>query len=485
LPNKDLPIPRITKHSFKHKVITVKGSLGFVDEENMSMLTDLYELTMCASYFDNKRLEPATFDLFIRRLPPNRSYFLFAGLEQVLLFLEKMRFTEEHIKFLKSQGFKEDFLEYLKNFKFSGDVWAIPEGTVVFPNEPLIRVTAPIIEAQLIETFILNTINLQTTIATKASRVVYAARGRSVIEFGLRREHGADAGVKVARASYIAGCNGTSNVLAGMLYGIPVFGTMAHSFVMFFNSEIDSFRAFAKTFPDKSTLLIDTFDNIKGAENAITVAKELERMGFRLRGVRIDSGDLAEISRKVRKMLDDNGLGYVQIFASGDLDEYRIEELLSKGAKIDAFGVGTRMGTSADRPYVDIIYKLCEKMNEKGEFQPIMKLSERKATLPGRKQVFRFKNERGNFVKDVIALEGEDIGGEPLLVKVMEKGKIVYDLPSLEEIRKRALNNLLMLPERYKRLKGAAKYPVELSPKLKKLMRDLREKLKRVEGGSS
>jgi nicotinate phosphoribosyltransferase len=468
-------------------MMPMKGSLGFgfVDEEDMSMLTDLYEITMCASYFDNKKFEPATFDLFIRRLPPNRSYFLFAGLEQVLLFLERMRFTEEHIKFLRKQGFKEDFLEYLRNFKFSGDVWAIPEGTIVFPNEPLIRVTAPIIEAQLIETFALNTINLQTTIATKASRVVYAARGRSVIEFGLRREHGTDAGMKVARASYIAGCNGTSNVLAGMIYGIPVFGTMAHSFVMFFNSEIDSFRAFAKTFPDKSTLLIDTFDNIKGAENAMRVAKELERMGFRLRGVRIDSGDLVEISQKVRKMLDDNGLGYVQIFASGDLDEYRIEELLNKGAKIDAFGVGTRMGTSADRPYVDIIYKLCEKMNEQGEFQPIMKLSERKTTLPGRKQVFRFKDERGNFVKDVIALEGEDIGGEPLLVKVMEKGRIVYDLPPIEEIRKRALNNLSMLPEKYKRLKGAAKYPVELSPELKKLMRDLREKLKRVEGGSS
>jgi nicotinate phosphoribosyltransferase len=261
-------------------MIPMKSLLEFVNEENMSMLTDLYELTMCASYFDNKRFEPATFDLFIRRLPPNRSYFLFAGLEQVLLFLERMRFTEEHIKFLRSQGFKEDFLEYLRNFKFSGDVWAVPEGTVVFPNEPLIRVTAPIIEAQLIETFALNTINLQTTIATKASRVVYAAQGRSVIEFGLRREHGTDAGMKVARASYIAGCNGTSNVLAGMMYGIPVFGTMAHSFVMFF-SELDSFRAFAKTFPDKSTLLIDTFDNIKGAENAITLLlKSLKRWGL-------------------------------------------------------------------------------------------------------------------------------------------------------------------------------------------------------------
>jgi len=456
-------------------------SLGFVDEENMSMFTDLYELTMCASYFDNKRFEPATFDLFIRRLPPNRSYFLFAGLEQVLLFLEKVRFKEEHIDFLKKQGFKDEFLDYLRNFKFTGEVWSIPEGTIVFPNESLIRVTAPIIEAQLIETFILNTANLQTTIATKASRVVSAAKGRPVIEFGLRREHGTDAGMKVARCSYMAGCNGTSNVLAGMKYGIPTFGTMAHSFVMLFEREIDSFRAFVKTFPDKSTLLIDTFDDIKGAEKAAIVAKELEERGFKLGGVRLDSGDLTELSKKVRELLNGNGLKYVKIFASGDLDEYKVEELLMEGAKIDAFGVGTKMGTSADRPYVDIIYKLSEKMNEKGEFSPIMKLSKGKATLPGRKQVFRFKDERSNFVKDVIALEDEKINGEPLLVKVMEKGKIIYDLPSLEKIRKRALESLSKLPEKYKKLKGAPRYPVELSLRLKKLMKELRGKLKKVE----
>jgi len=456
-------------------------SLDFVDKENMSMLTDLYELTMCAGYFDNKKFETATFDLFIRRLPPNRSYFLFAGLEQVLLFLEKVGFNEKHIDFLRKQGFKEDFLEYLRAFKFTGDVWAVPEGTVAFPNEPLIRVTAPIIEAQLIETFVLNTVNLQTTIATKASRVVNAAKGRSIVEFGLRREHGTDAGVKVARCSYIAGCSGTSNVLAGMRYGIPIFGTMAHSFVLFFDSEIDSFRAFAKTFPNKSTLLIDTFDNIKGAEKAVVVAKELEKKGFKLRGVRLDSGDLAEISKKVRKLLDKNGLKYVRIYASGDLDEYKIEELLKKGAKIDSFGVGTKMGTSADRPYIDIIYKLSEKINEKNKFSPIMKLSKGKVTLPGKKQVFRFKDARSNFVKDVIGLEDERMNGEPLLIKVMEKGKIVYDFPSLEEIRKRALESLSKFPEKYKKLKGAPRYPVELSPKLKKLMKELTEKLKKVE----
>ncbi len=456
-------------------------SLDFVDEENMSMFTDLYELTMCASYFDNKRFEPATFDLFIRRLPSNRSYFLFAGLEQVLLFLEKVRFTEDHIDFLRGQGFKNDFLDYLMDFKFTGEVWSIPEGTIAFPNESLIRVTAPIIEAQIIETFILNTVNLQTTIATKASRVMTAAKGRPVIEFGLRREHGTDAGMKVARSSYIAGCNGTSNTLAGMKYGIPIFGTMAHSFVMLFEREIDSFRAFVKTFPDKSTLLIDTFDDIKGAEKAVIVAKELEKSGFKLGGVRLDSGDLAELSKKVRKLLDKNGLKYVKIFASGDLDEYKVEELLMEDAKIDAFGVGTKMGTSADRPYVDIIYKLSEKMNEKGEFSPIMKLSKGKATLPGRKQVFRFKDKNGRFAKDVIALEDEKINGEPLLVKVMEKGKIVYDLPSLEEIRKRTLESLSKFPDKYKRLKGAPRYLVELSFGLKKLMKELRGKLEKTE----
>jgi nicotinate phosphoribosyltransferase len=460
-------------------------SPDFVNEENMSMLTDLYELTMCASYFDNKKLEPATFDLFIRRLPPSRSYFLFAGLEQILRFLKKAKFDEDHIVFMKKQGFKDDFLDYLRNFRFTGEVWSIPEGTVVFPTEPLIRVTAPIIEAQIIETFILNTVNLQTTIATKASRVTNAAKNKPIIEFGLRREHGTDAGMKVARSSYIAGCAGTSNVLAGMEYGIPVFGTMAHSFVMSFNKEIDSFRAFTKTFPDGSTLLIDTFDNIKGAENAAKVAQELEKKGFKLGAVRLDSGDLVELSKKIRKLLDENGLKYVKIFASGDLDEYKIEEMLKKGARIDAFGVGTRMGTSEDRPYVDVIYKLCEKTDERGKFSPIMKLSEGKVTLPGRKQVFRLKDRKGSFIKDIIALDNEKIYGEPLLIKVMEKGKIVYDLPSLDEITKKASENLSNIPPKYKKLKNAPRYPVHLSVGLRRLMKDLTEKVKKIEGLNS
>jgi len=460
---------------------TTKHEFDFVDENNMGMLTDLYELTMCASYFDNRRNELATFDLFIRKLPLNRSYFVFAGLEQGLLFLKNVRFNSEQINYLRKQGFKEDFLSYLRGFKFGGEVWSVPEGTIAFPNEPLIRVTAPIIEAQLIESYLLNTVNVQTMIATKASRVVNAAQGRSIIEFGLRRTHGADAGMKAARCSYMAGCNGTSNVLAGMRYGIPIFGTMAHSFVMFFDNEIEAFRVFAKTFPKTSTLLIDTFDDIKGAEKAAVVAKELEKKGFRLNAVRLDSGNLVEISKKVRALLDEKGLSYVKIFASGDLDEYKIEELLSKGARIDSFGVGTRMSTSEDRPYVDIIYKLCEKMDKKGKFVPTMKLSKGKITLPGRKQVFRVRDKMGNFVKDIIALHNEKVEGEPLLVRVMEKGEIIYDLPSLEDIRKRALENLSKLPMKYKRLKDAPHYPVVLSPRLKKMLNELTSELKKVE----
>ena len=443
----------------------------------MSLFTDFYELTMCASYFDNKNFEPATFDLFIRRLPENRSYFLFAGLEEALQYLQSIKFTGAHLAYLKKQGFKEDFLDYLRGFRFTGDVCAVPEGTIAFPNEPLIRVTAPIIEAQLVETFLLNSVNLQTMIATKASRVVHAAKGKSVIEFGLRREAGIDAGMKVARSSYIAGCQGTSNVLAGQVYGIPVFGTMAHSFIMSYPKEIDAFRAFAKTFPNKSTLLIDTYDDISGAEKAAVVAKELEAEGFRLGGIRLDSGDLAQTSKKVRKILDDQGLEYVKIFASGDLDEFKIEELLSKGARIDSFGVGTKMGTSADRPYLDVIYKLCETMMADGCFLPIMKLSKDKITLPGRKQVYRFMDAAGNLEKDTIALADENVQGEPLLVKVMEKGKLIYKLPSLDTIRANAAENLSKLPEEYKALTGAPVYPVELSRNLLNLVKTLKRQL--------
>lgn len=455
--------------------------LDFLKQENMSMFTDLYELTMCASYFDTNQIRPATFDLFVRRLPENRGYLLFAGLEQVLAFLESARFTDKHLEYLNKQGFSNKFLEYLEDFRFTGDVWAMPEGTVAFPCEPLIRVTAPIIEAQLIETFLLNTVNLQTMITTKASRVVQAAAGKSVIEFGLRREHGIDAGIKVARCSYIAGCQGTSNVLAGYEYGIPIFGTMAHSFVMSFEKEIDAFRAFAKTFPDHSTLLIDTYNDLAGAEKAIMIAKELENKNSRLCGVRLDSGDLAKTSKKVRSLLDKAGLEYVKIFASGDLDEYRITELITQGAEIDSFGVGTKMGTSADKPYIDVIYKLSEILNSRNTFLPVMKLSEGKNTLPGRKQVFRFSDHRGKYKKDVIALADEEVEGTPLLLKVMEKGKVLHHFPTLDDIRNHASENLSKLPGEYKQIVTPSTYPVELSSALKSLIRGLRRRIKKTE----
>ncbi|MCW4025226.1 MAG: nicotinate phosphoribosyltransferase [Candidatus Bathyarchaeota archaeon] len=455
--------------------------LDFCKEENMALFTDFYELTMCASYFDHKNFETATFDLFIRRLPENRSYILFAGLEQAVKYLENIKFTEPQLAYLKQQGFKDDFLDYLRNFKFTGEVWAVPEGTIVFPNEPLIRVTAPIIEAQIVETFLLNTINLQTTMATKASRVVHAAKGKAVIEFGLRREQGIDAGMKVARCSYIAGCKGTSNVLAGQVFGIKVFGTMAHSFIMSYHKEIDAFRAFAKTFPHNSTLLIDTYDDIAGAEKAVEIAKEMETQGYRLSGVRLDSGDLSQTSKKVRAILDGKGLGYVKIFVSGDLDEYKIEELLAADAPIDSFGVGTKMGTSADRPYIDAIYKLSETMEPDGSFQPIMKLSKDKHTLPGRKQVYRFKDIQGNFDHDLITLDNENVTGEPLLVKVIEGGKRVYKLPSLEQIRANAAENLQKLPEKYQTLRDAPVFPVELSSNLQELVVLVKKQLTETE----
>ncbi|MBI2656807.1 nicotinate phosphoribosyltransferase [Candidatus Woesearchaeota archaeon] len=379
-----------------------------VEEKNFALLTDLYELTMCASYFDSKVKDVATFDLFIRQLPKNRSYFVAAGLEDVLDYLKNLKFTEEHIEFLKSKNiFKGDFLNYLKNFKFTGDVFAVPEGTIIFPNEPVLSVTAPIIEAQLVETFLLNAINLQTTIATKASRVVLAARQKPVVDFSLRRTQGADAGMKAARASYIAGCIGTSNVLAGMKYKIPIYGTMAHSFVMAFEKEEESFEAYSKTFPDASTFLVDTYDTLAGIENASIAAKKLEKQGHKLIAIRLDSGDLVSLSKTARKILDKNGLKYVSIFASGNLDEYKIEELLRKNSMIDVFGVGTSMGVSSDAPYCDVVYKLVE-LSDGGKLLPTMKLSKGKVTYPGKKQVYRIVDRKGSYAGDILALRDEN-----------------------------------------------------------------------------
>lgn len=442
----------------------------------MALLTDLYELTMAQSYLRCGRNEKATFELFVRHLPKNRSFLLSAGLEQILLFLERMRFTEDSIDYLLTLSiFSRDFLAYLKNFRFTGTVYAISEGEIYFPNEPVIVVTAPRIEAQIVETFLLNTFNFHSLIASKASRIVIAAEGRAVLDFSPRRDHGTDAAIKAARASFIAGCVGTSNVVAGREFGIPVFGTMAHSYVMSFGSEIESFREFVRDFPDNSILLIDTYDVIGGAKNAITVGKEIEKAGRKLKGVRIDSGDLAHLSRRVRIMLDEAGFKFVKIVLSGDLNEYRIKELIQRGAEADVFGVGTEMGTSKDAPALGGIYKLIE-----DNLGPKMKLSEGKLTLPGKKSVFRILGSDGKFERDLIAVEGEKIklkNAYPILTKVMEKGNIVYDLPSLSKIRERFLENLQRLPDCLKNIEETQEYKVKISPSLKNMIYKIRSEL--------
>jgi len=442
------------------------------------LLMDLYELTMAEAYFVHKKNTFATFDLFVRDLPPNRSYLIAAGLEDVLEYIKTMRFDGEDLKYLNSQKlFSADFLKYLSRFKFRGGIWAMPEGTVFFANEPIVRVTAPIIEAQLTESFMLNTIGLQTMIASKASRVVSAVRGRGVYDFSLRRTHGSDAGIKVARSSYIAGFDGTSCVLAGKLYRIPIVGTMAHSFVMSFKKEIDSFLAYGTTFPDRTTLLVDTYDTKRGIENAISIGLYLKEKKHRLQGIRLDSGDIVSLSGFARQALDRAGLNYVKIFASGNLDEFKIKDLLEKGARIDNFGVGTHMGTSIDAPSLDVIYKIGEVTDEQGKFLPTMKLSKAKVTYPGRKQVFRVRDKDGKFIKDILGLEKERVEGEPLLKKVVDQGRVVYRQPSLDNIRSLAKNNLAEFSEKLKEVYPKYKYPVIISPGLKNLRRSLAHQL--------
>ncbi|NPA15182.1 MAG: nicotinate phosphoribosyltransferase [Deferribacteres bacterium] len=445
----------------------------------MCLLTDLYELTMADSYFRRGKNEETTFDLFVRSMPEHRNFLVCAGIEQILFYLENLRFTEQAIDYLKSLSiFSEGFLNFLKDFRFTGSVYAIPEGEIYFPREPVVRITAPRIEAQIVETFLLNTFNFQSAIASKAARVIIAAQGRGVVDFSARRDHGADAALKVARASFIAGCIGTSCTLAGMLYGIPVYGTMAHSYVMSFPTELDAFRAFVEDFPNNSILLIDTYDTIQGARHAVIVAKEMEQKGRRLKGVRLDSGDIVKLSKQVRQILDEAGLGYVKIFASGDLNEYKIKALLEQGAPIDFFGVGTEMGVSKDAPALGGVYKLSE--DDRG---PRIKLSSGKVTLPGKKQVYRVV-ENGRMKKDIITLETEkpeEKNVYPLLIKVMEKGKICSELPDLKAIRDRFLERLNMLPDELKAITEEKEYPVELGRELSALTEKLIQEYRRIE----
>ena len=446
----------------------------------MAMLTDLYEFTMAQVYFREQMFQPATFSLFIREYPPHRGYFISAGLEGALDFLESMRFAPDDLEYLDSTGlFSLDFLDYLADFRFTGEVFAVPEGRLFFKDEPVLEVTAPIIEAQLAETAVINMLNLQVNIATKVSRCVHAAQGRNIVDFSLRRTQGADAGMAVARAGYIAGMSATSNVLAGKSLGIPVAGTMAHSFVTSFEEEIDAFRTFARTFGDRTVLLIDTYDTLSGAENAVVVAKELAASSRRLRGVRLDSGDMVALSRKVRDLFRRKGLEYVDIFASGGFDEFKIERSIRNGAEIDAFGVGTKMGVSADSPYTDIAYKLVQFNG-----RPIMKLSSGKKTLVAPKQVFRRK-KNSRLIADTIALRQEMLEGEPLLRAVMRGGKRTGERETLEAIRGRFKEEFEKLAPATKSIENPQMHPVGISDRLESLQQRVKHHIIEKELGES
>jgi nicotinate phosphoribosyltransferase len=426
------------------------------------LFTDLYELTMAAAYFDHGIDSTATFSLFIRD-SKERNFFVAAGLEDVLNELESLHFSADDIQYLKETGlFPDDFISYLKKLHFSGDIYAMAEGTFFFPNEPVLEVTAPVIEAQILETFLLNTIGFQTMIATKAARCIHAAAGRPLIDFSLRRTQGQDAGLKVARSTHITGFTATSNVLAGKIYGIPISGTMAHSFISVFDSEEDAFTAYADTFPGNCVFLIDTYDTLEGARHAVNVAKEMKKRGTSLKGIRLDSGDMADLSQKVRKIFDDAGLADVKIFASSGFDEFKIFDIIAEGGKIDAFGVGTKVGVSADAPYLDVVYKLVRFKD-----RDIRKLSPGKITLSGEKQVFRKTDKDGHFLEDIIGMRDERIeGGGHLLKKVMDNGKSLLPPVSLQDIQGCFKNNFSSLDEKYKSIRDSDPYPVKLSRRL-------------------
>lgn len=440
------------------------------------LLTDLYELTMAAGYVQTHFDARATFELFARHLPARRNYLVAAGLDQAIEFLENVRFTREEIDFLRGnrifRKIRPEFFSYLSKFRFTGDVWAMPEGTIVFPGEPLLRVSAPIVEAQIIETYLLATLSYQTMIASKAARVCTAAQGRDVVDFGARRGHGAESSLPAARAAVIGGCAGTSNVLAGLEFGLAIYGTQAHSWVMAHDRESEAFAHFLDAFPDNSTLLLDTYDVRKAL-------KQILVMGRKPSGVRLDSGDVAKDSRWVRRELDRAGWGDVKIFASGDLDEYRIRELLSRRADIDAFGVGTALATPGDAPHLNMIYKLVE-VERDGKIWEAAKLTRAKATYPGRKQVFRHSNAAGEFRFDRVALENESAqSAEPLLIQVMRAGKRVGPPDSIDAARDRCRSGLARLPKSCRQISESAVYPVRYSKNIKDMLANVRERVRR------
>ncbi|MEN6464904.1 MAG: nicotinate phosphoribosyltransferase [Syntrophaceae bacterium] len=444
-----------------------------MDTANSPLITDLYQLTMLQAYLEQDMTDTAAFEFFVRRLPPGRNFLVAAGLGPVLQFLSGMGFSREEVEYAAGTGrFSGKVIKYLESFRFEGEVDALPEGTVFFPGEPVVRITAPLPAAQLVETRIISILHLNTLLASKAARCRLAAKENTLlVDFGLRRAHGAEAGIAAARSSYIAGFAGSSTVIAEPLYGIPVYGTMAHSFVEAHGGEKQAFIDFARANPGNVTLLIDTYDTLKGAEKTVEVARQLAREGITVRAVRLDSGDLLDLSVKVRQILDAGGFPRIGIFVSGDMDEYSIRDLLERGAPINGFGVGTKLDTSADAPYLECAYKLMEYAGV-----PRFKKSRGKATLPGRKQVFRKFNE-GVMSGDVIGLEDESLEGQPLLERYMSEGRICGQLPSLQDIARRASEQLRALPGRLKILEAGQDYPVGLSAGVIKLRDEAELKL--------
>ena len=433
-----------------------------------ALFTDLYEITMAQAYMAEHMSATAVFETLFRKLPQGRSYVMAAGLSDVLDFLEAFQFQPEDIDYLRGlRLFTEEFLQSLSAVRFTGDVWAVPEGTVVFPNEPIVQVIAPILEAQLAETFVVNQIHLQSVIASKAARVVEAARGRMVVDFGARRAHGTDAALKVARASYLAGIAGTSNLLAAREYGIPAFGTMAHSFIQAFDNELDAFDAFARLYPG-TTLLVDTYDTLRGVDHVIELAKNRERVD--VAAIRLDSGDLGALSKAARAKLDAAGLNQVKIFVSSGLDEYRIAALIDEGCPIDAFAVGTKLVVAQDAPALDMAYKLVEY-----EGTGRTKFSSGKVIYPGRKQVVR-RLDHGVFAGDTIGKPDEELDGEPLLVPVMKNGRrLPQHDPGLQAARNWARQQIDRLPPYLRSLEGSGwSYPVEVSPQIARELERLR-----------
>jgi nicotinate phosphoribosyltransferase len=433
------------------------------------LLTDLYQLNMLQAYLDHGQTDTAVFEFFVRQLPARRAFLMAAGLEQVLDFLETLQFSKEEIDWLRQNyRFTDGFLDYLASLRFTGDVDAMPEGTIFFANEPIIRVIAPLPAAQLVETRLINILHFQSVVASKAARIVLAAPGKQVVDFGLRRAHGAEAGLLAARASYLAGFAGTATLLARKDFGIPVFGTMAHSFIQAHYDETAAFSAFAHSRPDNLVLLIDTYDTEAAARKVVKLAPRLKEAGIAVHGVRLDSGDLIALSMSVRRILNDGGLHDVTIFASGGLDEDELARMMAANAPIDGFGVGTSLTTSSDAPALDCAYKLQEYAGIARR-----KRSVGKATWPGRKQVWRSFGDDGRMAGDVLALHDDRRIGEPLLVRVMRSGQRLASPPTLADIRQRAARGLAQLPESLRRLSDRTTFPVTVAPSLIALAKEV------------